>query len=183
MATNVEDQSESNDRLSSRTRGRGGLPSWVGRGKRLEEGLRAVEEACKAADGAAQESRAKRQEAVEALMRTLAKSLAQNMHEEFGRLRAAVEELKQPSPPDEDVQIGHLYRAFLRSGQRGTIHDFITWMKREGHRQGVRLAVQALFEGEETRPKSTMLKPEKRAEYEGLLTQVEAVQDGTDLVA
>jgi hypothetical protein len=156
--------------------------SWIGRGRRLEEALRAAEAAREAAERAAQESRARHQEAVEALIKNLANSLDQSMHEQFGKLLAAVEELKQPSPPNEDIQVGRLYQLFLRSGQRGDIHRFIRWMnEHEEHRQWAPLAIQALFEGEETRqhhvPSSgkrkpkTLLPQEKRAEYEGLLAQ------------
>ncbi len=168
--------------------------SWIGRGRRLEEALRAAEAAREAAERAAQESRARHQEAVEALIKNLANSLDQSMHEQFGKLLAAVEELKQPSPPNEDVQIGRLYRLYLCSGGRGTIHSFIEWVDQdEEHRQWARLAIQALFEGEEARqhhvPSSgkrkpkTLLSQEKRARYEGLLAQGQTVQGGTDLVA
>ncbi|MEV4117010.1 hypothetical protein [Nonomuraea sp. NPDC049695] len=167
--------------------------SWIGRGRRLEEALRAAEEARQAAESAAQEAHARQQQALEALVKSAAGSLDESMREQADKVLAAVEALKQPSPPSEDVHIGRLYRLYLCSGQRGDIHRFIRWMQQsEEHRRWVPLAIQALFEGEEARQRQAqpgrrkskaLLSPKKRNEYEALLAQDGTVQEQTDLVA
>ncbi|SEK62015.1 hypothetical protein [Nonomuraea pusilla] len=169
-------------------------PWWRGpffpgdRRRRAEAALRPAEETGQEADGAAQESRAGHHATTEALVKDMAAALEQVVHEQTGRVLAAVEGLRQPSPPVEDAHLGRLYRLYLCSGRRGGVQAFIEWMlESEEHRQYASPAVEAVLQGEEVRQRRPRppqpLSPEVKATYEALAAPDRPARGGTDLVA